>query len=218
VLPVPAGLDFIPAAALPETTFTVYANVFEHGALQGGERLLVHGATSGIGVMAIQMAKAAGARVIATARGGDKAQAAIVLGADVAVDATREDFGAIAKAHGGVDVALDMVGAPYVAATLDALNEAGRIVYIASLGGETLQVPVWALMRKRAVLTGSTLRSRSADEKARLAREVERVAWPWIAQGRVRPVVDRTLPLAEAARAHAWLEHGRHTGKLVLLA
>ena len=217
-LPIPGGLDLVHAAALPETVFTVYANVFEHGGLREGETLLVHGATSGIGVMAIQMAKAAGARVIATARGEDKAQAARTLGADVAVDATREDFGAIAKAHDGVDVALDMVGAPYFSATLEALNDGGRIVYIASLGGDVLQVPVWALMRKRAVLTGSTLRARSADEKARLAAEVERVVWPWIAQGRVRAVVDRTFPLAEAAQAHACLEHGRHTGKLVLLA
>ena len=216
-LPIPPGLDDVQAAALPETAFTVYANVFEHGGLRAGETLLVHGATSGIGVMAIQMAKAAGARVIATARGADKAKAARTLGADVAVDATLEEVGAIARAHGGVDVALDMVGAPYFAATLEALNTGGRIVYIAALGGDTLQVPVWALMRKRAVLTGSTLRPRSADEKARLAAEVERVVWPWIAQGRVRAVVDRTFPLADAARAHAFLESGGHTGKVVLV-
>lgn len=217
-LPIPAGLDFVQAAALPETVFTVYANVFEHGALRPGETLLVHGATSGIGVMAIQLAKAHGARVIATARGADKAAAALAIGADVAVDTLSSDFGAIAKEAGGVDVALDMVGAPYFAATLDALNTGGRIVYIASQGGETIEVPVWALMRKRAVITGSTLRPRDADEKARLASEVERVVWPWIAQGLVRPMVDRTFPLADAARAHAWLESGRHTGKVVLTA
>jgi putative PIG3 family NAD(P)H quinone oxidoreductase len=215
-LPVPAGLDLLQAAALPETVFTVYANVFEHGALRRGETLLVHGATSGIGVMAIRMAKAAGARVIATARGADKARIARELGADVAVDSSVEDFGAIAKAEGGVDVALDMVGAPYLAKTLDALNTGGRIVYIASQGGDVLEVPVWALMRKRAVLTGSTLRPRDADEKARLAAEVERVVWPWIEAGRVRPVIDRVFPLAEAAQAHAWLESGRHAGKVVL--
>ncbi|AXK73673.1 NAD(P)H-quinone oxidoreductase [Lysobacter sp. TY2-98] len=216
-LPIPDDLDFVHAAAIPETAFTVYANVFEHGALKAGETLLVHGATSGIGVMAIGMAKAAGARVIATARGADKAAAARELGADIAVDTTHEDFGAIAKANGGVDVALDMVGAPYFATTLDALNTGGRIVYIASQGGDMLEVPVWALMRKRAVLTGSTLRPRDADEKARLAAEVERVVWPWIESGRVRVVVDRTFPLAEAAQAHAWLESGRHTGKIVLV-
>ena len=216
-LPVPGDLDDVHAAAIPETCFTVYANVFEHGALKAGETLLVHGATSGIGVMAIQMAKAAGARVIATARGADKAAAARSLGADIAVDTTAEDFGAIARDAGGVDVALDMVGAPYLRATLDALNTGGRIVYIASQGGDMLEVPVWALMRKRAVLTGSTLRPRDADEKARLAAEVERVVWPWIADGRIRIVVDRTFPLAEAAQAHALLESGRHTGKVVLL-
>ncbi|GAB6194752.1 NAD(P)H-quinone oxidoreductase [Lysobacter xanthus] len=216
-LPVPAGLDAAHAAALPETVFTVYANVFEHGGLKPGETLLVHGATSGIGVMAIQMAKAHGARVIATARSAEKARAALALGADAAVDTTVDDFGVVANAHGGVDVALDMVGAPYFAKTLEALNTGGRIVYIAAQGGDMLEVPVWALMRKRAVLTGSTLRPRDADEKARLAAEVERVVWPWIAQGRVRAVVDRTFPLADAAQAHAWLESGQHTGKVVLL-
>jgi putative PIG3 family NAD(P)H quinone oxidoreductase len=217
-LPMPDGLDWVRAAALPETVFTVYANMFEHGALQPGERLLVHGATSGIGVAAIQMAKAAGAQVIATARGADKAAAARSFGADIAVDTTREDFGAVAKDAGGIDVALDMVGASYFAQTLDSLNPGGRIVYIAALGGDMLQVPVWALMRKRAVLTGSTLRPRSADEKARLAAEVERVVWPWIAAGRVRAIVDRTFPLEQAAQAHVWLEGGQHTGKVVLVA
>lgn len=217
VLPIPEGLEFIQAAALPETVFTVYANVFEHGALQPGECLLVHGATSGIGVAAIQMAKAAGARVLATARGVDKATRAAMLGADIAIDALTQDFGVIAKDFGGIDVALDMVGAPYFDATLDALNPGGRIVYIAALGGPVLQVPVWALMRKRAVITGSTLRSRSADEKARLAGEVERVVWPWVADGRVRAVVDRSFPLAQAAQAHAYLERGQHTGKVVLV-
>ena len=217
VLPIPSGCDFVQAGALPETVFTVYANVFEHGRLQVGERLLVHGATSGIGVMAIQMAKAAGAQVIATARGADKAAAARALGADLAVDTSAEDFGAAALAAGGVDVALDMVGAPYLEPTLRALNTGGRIVYIAALGGDALQVPVRALMQKRATLTGSTLRPRSADEKARLAAEVERVVWPWIAAGRVRAVVEASYPLEQAAQAHAHLEGGRHTGKIVLL-
>ncbi|HSC13057.1 MAG TPA: NAD(P)H-quinone oxidoreductase [Rhodanobacteraceae bacterium] len=213
----PTGVDFIHAAALPETVFTVYANVFEHGALKAGETLLVHGATSGIGVAAIQMAKAAGATVIATARGADKAAQARRLGADIVVDSTHEDFGAAAKAAGGVDVALDMVGAPYLAATLDALKTGGRIVYIAALGGGTLDVPVRQIMMKRAVLTGSTLRPRSANEKARLAAEVERVVWPWIAAGKVRAIIDRTFALADAADAHAYLEGGRHFGKIVLL-
>ena len=215
--PEPDGLDFVQAAALPETIFTVYANVFEHGALLRGETLLVHGATSGIGVAAIQMAKAAGAKVIATARGSDKAAKARELGADIAVDTSTQDFGAIAKVAGGIDVSLDMVGAPYFAATLDALNPGGRIVYIAALGGADLLVPVWAVMRKRAIITGSTLRPRSTGEKARLAAEVERVVWPWIAAGRVRAIVDRTFPLTQAAQAHAHLESGEHTGKVVLI-
>lgn len=217
-LPIPDGLDFVAAAALPEAVFTVYANVFEHGALRPGETLLVHGATSGIGVTAIALAKAHGARVIATARSAEKAARALALGADVAVDTTREDFAEVAKRHGGVDVALDMVGAATFAGTLDALNVGGRIVYVAALGGGTLEVPIFKLMQKRAVLTGSTLRPRDADEKARLAAEVERVVWPWIADGRARIPVDRTFPLARAADAHALLESGTHTGKVVLTA
>ena len=216
-LPMPAGLDFVAAAALPETVFTVYANVFEHGALKAGETLLVHGATSGIGVTAIQLGKAAGARVIATARGAGKAAKARELGADIAIDTTQDDFGAVAKAAGGVDVSLDMVGGPYFAATLDALRTGGRIVYIAALGGGTLEVPVRQIMVKRALITGSTLRPRNADEKARLAAEVEHVVWPWIAAGKVRAIVDRTFPLAEAAAAHACLEGGEHVGKIVLM-
>jgi NADPH:quinone reductase-like Zn-dependent oxidoreductase len=206
----------VQAAALPETVFTVYANVFEGGALKAGETLLLHGATSGIGVAAIQMAKAAGAKVIATARGRAKADQALALGADVAVDASAEDFEAAAKAAGGVDVVLDMVGGPYFAKNLAALKTGGRIVYIAAQGGGTLEVPIGAMMQKRAVITGSTLRPRAADEKARLAGEVERVVWPWIDAGKLKPVVDRTFPLAEAAKAHALLESGAHLGKVVL--
>lgn len=215
-LPVPEGLSLVEAASLPETVFTVFANVFEHGALQPGETLLVHGATSGIGVTAIQMAKAAGAKVIATARGADKAEAARRLGADVAVDTTVQDFAEVAKAEGGVDVVLDMVGGDYFAKELDALKTGGRIVFIAALGGGEVALPVFRIMQKRAVVTGSTLRPRSADEKARLAAEVERRVWPWIAQGLVKPQVDKTFPLAQAAQAHAYLESGAHVGKIVL--
>ncbi len=217
-LPIPAGLDFTQAASLPETVFTVYVNVFEHGALKGGETLLIHGATSGIGVTAIQMAKAAGARVIATGRGAEKAAQALALGADIAVDASTEDFEAVVKADGGADVVLDMVGASYFAKNLEALKTGGRIVYIASLGGGMLEVPILKIMQKRAVITGSTLRPRSADEKARIAAEVERVVWPWIAAGKVRTVIDATFPLAQAAQAHAHLEAGAHVGKVVLTA
>lgn len=216
-LPIPGGLDLVHAAALPETVFTVFANVFEHGALKAGETLLVHGGTSGIGTTAIAMAKAAGARVIATGRGPDKKAKALDLGADIAVDTKAEDFAEAVKAAGGADVVLDMVGASYFEKNLDALKTGGRIVYIASLGGSTLEVPVMKIMQKRAVITGSTLRPRSADEKARLAAEVERVVWPWVAAGKVKPIVDATFPLADAAKAHAHLEAGEHVGKVVLV-
>jgi NADPH:quinone reductase len=215
-LPIPADLDFVQAAGLPETVFTVYANVFEHGRLKAGETLMVHGATSGIGVAAIQMAKAAGARVIATARGAEKAAEARTLGADISVDATAEDFEAVARASGGVDVILDMVAGPYFPKNLEALNTGGRLVHIASLGGGTVELPIVKIMLKRLVVTGSTLRPRPADEKARLAGEVERVVWPWLASGQVKPVIDTVFPLAEAAAAHAHLEGGAHVGKVVL--
>lgn len=215
-LPIPEGMSMIDAAALPETVFTVYANVFEHGALKAGETFLLHGATSGIGVTAIQMAKAMGAKVIATGRGADKAAAALKLGADVAVDAKAQDFAAVAKTEGGVDVVLDMVGGDYFPKNIDALKTGGRLVHIAALGGGTVQLEIFRLMQKRAVVTGSTLRPRSADEKARLAGEVERVVWAWIAAGKLKPLVDKTFPLAEAANAHAHLEQGEHVGKVVL--
>ena len=215
-LPIPASLSFEDAAGLPETVFTVYANVFEHGALKAGETLLLHGATSGIGVTAIQMAKAAGARVIATGRGADKAKAALALGADIAVDTTAADFAEVAKAAGGVDVVLDMVGGDYTSRNLDALKTGGRIVFIAALAGGDLSVPIFRIMMKRAVITGSTLRPRDADEKARLAGEVERVVWPWIAAGKIKPMIDRTFPLDNAAEAHAHLEAGAHVGKVIL--
>lgn len=217
-LPIPDGFSFEDAAGLPETVFTVYANVFEHGSLKAGETLLLHGATSGIGATAIQMAKAAGARVIATARGAGKASAALALGADVAVDATAQDFAEIAKAEGGVDVVLDMVGGDYFPKNLDAIRTGGRIVYIASQAGGEVTLPIFRIMMKRAVITGSTLRPRDADEKARLAAEVERVVWPWIAAGKIKPTIDKTFPLEEAGAAHAHLEAGGHVGKVILLA
>jgi putative PIG3 family NAD(P)H quinone oxidoreductase len=215
-LPIPGALSFVEAGGLPETVFTVYANVFEHGALKAGETIMIHGATSGIGVAAVQMAKAAGARVIATGRGADKAAQALSIGADVAVDVTREDFEAVATAQGGVDVILDMVAGPYFPKNLEALRTGGRLVHVATLGGGTVELPIIKLMIKRLVVTGSTLRPRPADEKARLAAEVERVVWPWVAAGKVKAIIDRTFPLAEAAAAHAFLEAGAHLGKVVL--
>src|SRR5580658_2557793 len=214
-LPIPSGLSAVQAAALPETVFTVYANVFEGGTLAFGESLLVHGATSGIGVAAIQMGKAADAKVIATARGKAKADQALELGADIAVDASAEDFAEVARAAGGVDVVLDMVGGAYFAKNLAALKTGGRIVYIASLGGGTVELPIGAMMMKRATITGSTLRPRGADEKARLAGEVERVVWPWIEAGKVKTVIDHTFLLADAGKAHALMD-APHLGKIVL--
>ena len=215
-LPIPAGFTAVQAAALPETVFTVFANVFEHGGLKAGETLLIHGATSGIGTTAIQMAKAAGAKVIATGRGPETAAQAKALGADVSIDASAEDFAEVAKAHGGVDVVLDMVGGDYFSKNLDALKTGGRIVFIAALAGGEIALPIFRIMQKRVVVTGSTLRPRDADEKARLAAAVEATVWPWIAAGALIPQIDATFPLAQAALAHAHLEGGAHLGKIVL--
>ena len=216
VLPIPDGLDFVHAAVLPETVFTVFTNVFEGGSLKAGETLLIHGATSGIGVTAIQMAKAAGARVIATSRGPEKTAAAKALGADISLDAKTDDLAAALAEAGGVDVVLDMVGADYAALNLKALKPFGRWVVIASLSGAKAEINLSDLMMKRIVLTGSTLRARPADEKARLAAAVEATVWPWVASGAVKPPIDAVFPLEQAALAHLRLEAGRHIGKVVL--
>lgn len=215
-LPIPYGLTITQAAALPEATFTVWANVFEAGALKPGETLLVHGGASGIGTTAIQMAKAWGARVFATA--GDAAKCALceTLGADRAINYRTEDFEAVARDAGGVDVVLDMVGGPYIQKNLNLMNEGGRLVMIAFLQGPQVQLNLMRLMLKRLTITGSTLRSRSAEEKERIAREVERVVWPWLAGGRVKPVIDAMFPLDQAEAAHARMQSGAHAGKIVL--
>lgn len=217
VLPIPKGLSPIEAAALPETVFTVWANVFESGALKPREAFLVHGGASGIGTTAIQMAKAHGARVFATA--GDDAKCALCrkLGADRAINYRTEDFETVVGELGGADVVLDMVGGPYVQKNLDLLNERGRCVMIAFLKGPHAELNLMRLMLKRLTLTGSTLRSRPKEEKARIGREVERVVWPWIEAGKMRPVIDSTFPLAEAEAAHARLQSGAHAGKIVLV-
>ncbi|MDX5330956.1 MAG: NAD(P)H-quinone oxidoreductase [Caulobacteraceae bacterium] len=215
-LPIPEPLSALEAAGLPETVFTVFANVFEHGSLQAGETLMVHGATSGIGTTAIQMAKAAGARVIATARGAEKAGQAKALGADIAIDTSAEDFAEVATAAGGCDVILDMVGGDYFAKDVAALKTGGRIVFIAAQAGGKVELNIGVLMMKRALVTGSTLRPRSADEKARLAAAVEARVWPWIAGGLLKPQIDKVFPLKDAAAAHAYLETGAHLGKVML--
>jgi putative PIG3 family NAD(P)H quinone oxidoreductase len=216
VLPIPAGLSMVEAAALPETVFTVWANVFEGGGLKQGETLLVHGGASGIGTTAIQMAKAYGARVLATAGDAAKAKLCEQLGADRGINYRTEDWEAVVRDLGGADVVLDMVGGPYVQKNLDVLKDQGRIVMIAFLQGPTAQLNLMRMMLKRLTLTGSTLRSRSVEEKARIAAQVERNVWPWIASGRVKPVIDSTFPLTEAEQAHTRLNGGAHAGKVVL--
>jgi putative PIG3 family NAD(P)H quinone oxidoreductase len=216
VLPVPKGVSLIEAAALPETVFTVWANVFESAALKTGETFLVHGGASGIGTTAIQMAKAHGARVFATAGDAAKVKLCEKLGADRGINYRTEDFETVMDTVGGADVVLDMVGGPYVQKNLNLLNTGGRCVMIAFLQGAHAEVNLMRVMLKRLTLTGSTLRSRSVAEKARLAREVERVVWPWIAAGKVKPVIDSTFPLAEAEQALAKLQSGSHAGKILL--
>jgi putative PIG3 family NAD(P)H quinone oxidoreductase len=218
-LPIPAGFDMVRAAALPETAFTVWNNVFERGRLAAGEWLLVHGGSSGIGTTAIQLAKAFGARVVATAGSADKCQACLDLGADRAVNYKTEDFVAAAKeATGGrgVDVILDMVGGDYTDKNIVMAAEDGRIVQIATLGGAEAKVNLARLMIKRLTLTGSTLRPRTREVKAGFARALEEKVWPLLAAGKVKVVMDSVFPLGDAAEAHRRLETSQHIGKVVL--
>ena len=215
-LPVPEGMSLREAAALPETFFTVWSNVFLRGGLKGGERFLVHGGASGIGTTAIQLAHAFGARVFATAGSPERAKACEALGAERGIDRHAEDFVAILKAEGGADVILDMVGGPYLPRNIQALAEDGRLVQIAFLQGPKAELDLNAVMRKRLIVTGSTLRPQSVAQKARIAESLRREVWPLLARGSVRPVMDREFPLAEAAQAHARLESNEVVGKIVL--
>lgn len=217
VLPVPDSLSLEQAAGLPETVFTVFTNLFERGRLTAGETVLIHGANSGIGVTAIAMAKAAGARVFVTARGAEKCEAARRFGADLAIDVTTDDFAIIAREHGGVEVVLDIIGGDYFARNIAALNPDGRLVQIATLGGNLVQLDLLQFMFKRLTLCASTLRGRPADEKARLTAAIRDQAWPWVEQGKVAIPVDKRFALAEAAAAHSWLEQGQQFGKVVLV-
>ncbi len=219
-LPVPPGMDLIHAAALPETIFTVWNNVFERGALKSGEWFMVHGGSSGIGTTAIQLAKVFGAKVIATAGSADKCNACRDLGADRAIDYKTEDFVAIARevtGGKGVDVTLDMIGGDYTERNIVAAAEDGRIVQIASLGGAEVKINVSRLMVKRVTLTGSTLRPRSREVKAGFARAIEAKVWPLVAAGKFKVVLDGTFPLANAADAHRRMETSAHIGKIVLV-
>jgi putative PIG3 family NAD(P)H quinone oxidoreductase len=216
VLPKPSNLDFAEAACLPETVFTVWANVFESGALKAGERLLVHGGASGIGTTAIQMAKAWGADVFATAGTPEKVALCERLGAK-GINYRTEDFAAVVKDAGGVDVVLDMVGAPYFGKNLDVLRQFGRLVYIAFLEGSKIEGDLMRLMLKRLTITGSTMRSRPDAEKARLAAAIEQNIWPLIEKSALKPVIDARFPLAQAEAALARMQQGAHSGKIVLL-
>ena len=214
-LPVPVGLSMTEAAALPETVFTVWHNVFQRGALRPGETLLVHGGSSGIGTTAIQLAKALGSRVAITAGDAAKCAACRELGADWAINYKTEDFEEILKAE-GVDVVLDMVGGEYIAKNLRLLNDDGRLVFVNAMQGGKGEFNALEVMRRRLSITGSTLRPRSADFKAALAAEVEKHVWPLIEAGSFRPVIYKTFALAEAAAAHELMESSVHIGKIVL--
>ncbi|MCC6886981.1 MAG: NAD(P)H-quinone oxidoreductase [Hyphomicrobiales bacterium] len=218
-LPVPHGLSMVEAAAIPETFFTVWYNLFERGRLMAGETLLVHGGSSGIGTAAIQLAHQAGARVIATAGSAEKCEACRTLGADLAINYKTEDFVAATKAATGgkgADVILDMVGGDYIERNYEAAAVEGRVVQIAFQGSPKATVDFRRIMLKRLTHTGSVLRSRSVAEKGTIARGVEQHVLPLIASGTVRPVMDSTFPLVQAAAAHARMEASAHIGKIVL--
>jgi NADPH2:quinone reductase len=218
-LPVPVGLSLTEAAAIPETFFTVWHNVFERGGLKNGETLLVHGGTSGIGTTAIQLAKAFGANVIATAGSPEKCEACRKLGADLAVNYKTEDFVAATKAANGgkgADVILDMIGGDYIERNYEAAAVEGRIVQIAFQGSPRANVDFRRIMLKRLHHTGSTLRSRSVADKAAIAAAIEARVLPLLAAGRVKPIIDSTFPLAQAAAAHTRMESSAHIGKIVL--
>src|SRR5262245_21850465 len=218
-LPAPRGLDVTHAAALPETTFTVWTNVVERGRLSRGEAILIHGGSSGIGTTAIQLARALGARVFATAGSAAKCEACEALGAERAINYRETDFVASIKdlTNGrGVDVVLDMVAGDYVSRNIDALAMDGRLVIIGRQGGVKSEIDVMPILRKRLVITGSTLRTRSVEEKGALARAVHQHVWPLFESGAMRVIVHATFPLREASAAHRVMESGAHVGKLVL--
>lgn len=219
-LPVPDGMDVVTAAAIPETFFTVWTNVFDRGRLAHGESLLVHGGSSGIGTTAIQLAHARGARVFATAGSREKCNACERLGAERGIDYRVEDFVAVIKeltGGRGVDVVLDMVGGEYFARNLEVLAVEGRLVEIATLHGTKAELNLQTMMQRRLTITGSTLRIRSAPEKGAIAAALRDQVWPLLESGAVKPVVYAKFPLRDAAAAHRMMESGEHIGKLVLV-
>ncbi|WP_412077411.1 NAD(P)H-quinone oxidoreductase [Streptomyces xanthophaeus] len=221
LLPVPAGLDLVTAAALPEVVATVWSNVFMVAGLRPGETLLVHGGSSGIGTMAIQLAKAVGARVAVTAGGPEKLARCKELGADILIDYREQDFVAELRAAtggAGADVILDIMGAKYLARNVDALAVNGRLAVIGLQGGVKAELNLGALLAKRAAITATSLRARPLEEKAAIIAAVREHVWPLVAAGRVHPVVHATFPMAQAAEAHRVLESSSHVGKLLLTA
>jgi putative PIG3 family NAD(P)H quinone oxidoreductase len=217
-LPIPQGLSFVEAATLPEALFTVWSNVFERCHLEPGETLLVHGGTSGIGTTAIMLATLYGARVLATAGGPEKCNACLSLGAE-AIDYRQTDFRDRVMeltCGAGVDVILDIVGGPYLASHLEILAPEGRLAIIAVQGGPKTEINLLPIMLKRLTVTGSTLRPRSLIEKSRLAGMIREQVWPWVTSGQLRPVIDSTFQLEEAALAYQRMESGQHTGKIAL--
>lgn len=214
-LPVPEGLGLAEAACLPETCFTVWSNVVMRGGLRAGERFLVHGGSSGIGTTAIQIARALGARVWATAGSAEKCAACAALGA-TAINYREADFVQVLAAEGGADLILDMVGGDYIARDLKALADDGRLVFIAFLGGPKAEINFAPLMTRRLTITGSTLRPQSDLAKVGIAAELASHVWPMVAAGQLRPVMDREFPLADAEAAHRRMEGGDHIGKIVL--
>ena len=220
-LPVPAGLDLVKAAAIPETFFTVWTNVFDRGRLRPGETALFHGGSSGIGTTAIQLAAARGARVLATAGSDEKCRACERLGAERAINYRTEDFVDASKqltGGRGVDLILDIVGGDYIARDLAALAIEGRLVVIGFMGGDTATIDFRRVLGRRLTITGSTLRPRSVEEKGEIAAALRREVWPLLDSGKVTPVIDRTFPLADAAAAHHLMESSEHIGKIVLIA
>ena len=215
-LPVPRGMSLKQAACLPETYFTVYSNVFQRGALQAGEKFLVHGGSSGIGTTAIQLAHLFGARVFATAGSEAKCQACKDLGAERAINYRHEAFEEVLKAYGGMNLILDMVGGSYIQRNLKALADDGRLVQIAFLEGPKVELNMVQMMTRRLTLTGSTLRPQSDLAKAKIAQALRDEVWPHLAAGRIAPVLDSTFPLVAAREAHMHMEASQHIGKIVL--
>jgi putative PIG3 family NAD(P)H quinone oxidoreductase len=218
-LPIPRALTAVDAAAMPETLFTVWVNLFERGFAADGDWVLVHGGTSGIGTMAIALGKLFGLKVIVTCGTDEKCAKAMKLGAEAAINYATQDF--VEEVHrvtdrGGVNVIVDMVGGDYVPRNLACLAEEGRHVSIAVQRGPTAEIPIFDIMRRRLTLTGSTLRPRTVEFKTMVADEIARSVWPYVEGGRLRPVIDSIYPLSDAAEAHARMEDGNHMGKIVL--